>query len=257
MERAPRHAGVQLTVFQRLNRKLSHHVPVGRGRLPPLARGVMSVTFDDFPKSAWEIGGEVMAQHGAKGTYYASGGYCGRTVAGLRQYDMRDLEAVRQAGHEIGCHTYDHVSSLCDSPRGYLSSIQRNRRFLEARLPGLSLRSFAYPYGHASLLHKLCLTRRFGTCRGIVPGLNGSRVETASLRAVPFERRQMRQHDLPKLIEQAAEQRLWLIVFTHDVSECPSDYGCTPAELDALLSLAKAAALDILPVGSMPLGRNA
>ena len=47
----------QLTVLQRLNRKLSHHVSVGRGRLPPLARGVLSVTFDDFPKSAWELGG--------------------------------------------------------------------------------------------------------------------------------------------------------------------------------------------------------
>jgi peptidoglycan/xylan/chitin deacetylase (PgdA/CDA1 family) len=243
----------QLTIVQRLNRKLSHHVPVGRGRLPPLARGVMSVTFDDFPKSAWEVGGAVMARHGAKATYYASGGYCGRTVEGVRQYDMRDLEAAREAGHEIGCHTYDHVSSLRHSFRGFLASVERNRRHLETRLPGLSLRSFAYPYGHAALAHKLRLSRRFATCRGILPGLNGSGIETASLRAVPFERRQMHRHDLRSMVGGAAERKLWLIVLTHDVSERPSDYGCTPAELDALLCSAKAAGLDILPVGSVPL----
>ncbi len=42
----------------------------------------------------------------------------------------------------------------------------------------------------------------------------------------------------------------WLIVFTHDVEENASPYGCRPKELDRLIRLARSADLEILPVGS-------
>jgi hypothetical protein len=42
----------------------------------------------------------------------------------------------------------------------------------------------------------------------------------------------------------------WLIVFTHDVEENASPYGCQPKELDRLIRLARSADLEILPVGS-------
>src|SRR6202012_2766789 len=44
-----------------------------------IGRSVASITFDDFPKSAWDQGGAVMARHGVRGTYYTAGGFCGRT----------------------------------------------------------------------------------------------------------------------------------------------------------------------------------
>ena len=50
-------------------------------------RPLASVSFDDFPKSAWEVGGRILDQYDAKATYYAVGDFCGRTVDGVRQYD--------------------------------------------------------------------------------------------------------------------------------------------------------------------------
>jgi hypothetical protein len=34
------------------------------------------------------------------------------------------------------------------------------------------------------------------------------------------------------------------------VSDRPTDYGCTPADLDGVLRLAKAAGLEIAPIGA-------
>jgi peptidoglycan/xylan/chitin deacetylase (PgdA/CDA1 family) len=62
---------------------------------------VASISFDDFPKNAWTQGGPVLAQHGARCTYYTAGGFCGRTVDGTDFYDETDLKALSAAGHEI------------------------------------------------------------------------------------------------------------------------------------------------------------
>ena len=40
----------------------------------------------------------------------------------------------------------------------------------------------------------------------------------------------------------------WLILFTHDVSEQPSPYGCTPAMLAEALARIVDAGIEILPV---------
>jgi peptidoglycan/xylan/chitin deacetylase (PgdA/CDA1 family) len=241
---------MQLTLTERFGRKISLRIPVDRRRLQ-LARGALSITFDDFPKSAWEVGGPVLADHGAKATYYASGGLCGRTAEGLRQYSLDDLLAAHEAGHEIGCHTYDHFSGQRHSAENYLASVERNRIFMKERIPDLTMRSFAYPYGHAPLRHRRSLSGMFAACRGVRRGLNGPAVDGTLLNGVGLELRQEKLYSLRRFIEDAAQRRLWLILFTHDVSERPSEYGCTPSQLDEALRLAKAAGLDVLPVRAM------
>ena len=62
-------------------------------------RPVASLSFDDFPRNAWTVGGPVMARHGVRGTYYTAGGFCGRAVGGTVFYDVSDLKALAAAGH--------------------------------------------------------------------------------------------------------------------------------------------------------------
>ena len=54
--------------------------------------------------------------------------------------------------------------------------------------------------------------------------------------------------DLEALVQEAADQKGWLIAYGHDVSDSPTPYGCTSHDLDRLIRLAKEADLDILPV---------
>ncbi len=63
----------------RLTRFIARMTSVCPARLTG-RRAIASITFDDFPKSAWETGGKVLAKHKARGTYYTAGNFCGRTV---------------------------------------------------------------------------------------------------------------------------------------------------------------------------------
>jgi peptidoglycan/xylan/chitin deacetylase (PgdA/CDA1 family) len=245
---------VNATPRERIARKLSEtliaRIPLGLQRLE-LPRGVLSITFDDFPKSAWTVGGAMLAQLGVGATYYAAGGCCGRRFADVQQYDLDDLLAAHAAGHEIGCHTFDHLAATRHSVAELVASVERNGRFLRERLPGWVGRSFAYPYGLAPLRFRWAMRGAFAGCRSTVRGLNGSRFDPSLLRAVGLERWRRRRSRIAEAVEMAARDRRWIIVFTHDVSERPTDFGCTPAELECVIRLARAAGLDVRPVSAV------
>lgn len=82
-------------------------------------------------------------------------------------------------------------------------------------------------------------------------GLNGDVADASLLRGVRLERRQRGLHDLPALIAHAAAERRWLMLFTHDVQDNPTEYGCTPREIDVVLSRARREGLDIAPEGEV------
>src|SRR5689334_18444137 len=88
-------------------RFIARHTAIRPVRLAS-ERAVASITFDDFPKSAWTNGGRIMTDYGARGTYYTAGGFCGITSRGIEYYDEQDLRDLAAAGHEIGCHSFGH-----------------------------------------------------------------------------------------------------------------------------------------------------
>src|SRR5215510_1951297 len=77
---------------------------------------LVSVSFDDFPRSAAKLGAQVLRDFGVKGTYFVSGGRAGLHVDGLDQFVEEDLIEVAANGHEIGCHTFGHVRLPGTSP---------------------------------------------------------------------------------------------------------------------------------------------
>ncbi|MBW8271354.1 polysaccharide deacetylase family protein [Caldovatus aquaticus] len=251
---------MQLSLRDRIARKLSDALApriLVAGAWAERPRGVLSVSFDDFPKTAWEVGGPVLDALGVRATYYVSGALCGRSWNGVQQYDEDDLVAAFGAGHEIACHTYDHLSAARNPTAEYLASIARNGRFLRERLPGWVGHSFSYPWGAAPLRARHAVSPLFGSCRSTIRGLNGSRLDRSLLRAVGLERCRGRGADIPGLIAAAAGRRAWLILYTHDVRERPSDYGCTPAELEDAVRRALAAGLEVRPVASVLPGPRA
>ena len=234
--------------------KLGHLAPVKPSRLR-LGNGALSITFDDFPGSAWTEAGPVLAQHKVHATYFPSGGLCSTNYLGVDQFTPRYLEEVAEAGHEIGSHAFDHVSVLGQSPTAFAASLSRNVDFLKGILPGRKVESFAYPFGHVSLSAKLKVASEFRAGRGLGRAVNRGWVDLSQVEAVGLEKRQRRLHDLPALIEKAAQSRGWLVVYTHDVSHAPSDWGCTPEEIDDLVRHARQSGLDILPFGQVAANR--
>jgi peptidoglycan/xylan/chitin deacetylase (PgdA/CDA1 family) len=209
---------------------------------------MLSLCFDDFPRTAWTEGGRVLRDHGVRATYYLAGGLAGSVFEGQPMFVTEDLEAIHAEGHELGCHTFDHRSCLRRSRHDLVRSLEANRRFVRERVGDVHLVSFAYPYGDTTIGTKHLAARSFASARGVNPGLNRGSLDLAQLKAIGLEARRRQAADIEPWIAEASARGAWLVVFTHDVQDKPSDYGCLPADLDRLIRAARSAGLEILPV---------
>jgi peptidoglycan/xylan/chitin deacetylase (PgdA/CDA1 family) len=211
-------------------------------------RPMASVTFDDFPKSAWTVGGSILAEYGARATYYAAGRFRGLTEDGIRYWDDEDLKAVHGAGHEVACHSFAHAKASSLDRAAFLAEADRNEAFICERIGVGRLASYAYPYGDISPPAKARAARRYGCARGIRRAVNTKWIDLAELSAVAIEHRRWRPDEIDALISRARASAGWLIFFTHDVDDAPSPFGCTPAMLRHVLDQVTDAGVDILPV---------
>ena len=226
---------------------IGRHIRVRPARLAG-RRPVASISFDDFPKSAWSLGGQVLARHGVRGTYYTGGSFCGQSVEGTPFYDAQDLTELAAAGHEIGCHGFAHQPVSDFSPADLARDAQRNREFLQPFLKGEAPVSYAYPFGRVSPRGKQCQAPRFSTLRGTHEGINAGRVDLAQLDVISLETRLWDEGRIQDAILRALHDHGWLILYTHGVCDNPGLYGSTPQMLDWALSRLKAARIEVLPV---------
>jgi peptidoglycan/xylan/chitin deacetylase (PgdA/CDA1 family) len=187
---------------------------------------VVSFTFDDFPRSALTEGGRMLREAGWTGTYYVAGGFCGRIVDGIDYFSRNDLLQVDHDGHEIGCHTFSHISLRSLTVPEILDDLHANAAFIREILPGHAFSSFAYPFGDLSLHNKVLLASQFDICRGVSGGLNVGRIDFAELRSVLLRARSFEELKIESWLERAVASKAWLIFVTHDISDNPSPYGC-------------------------------
>lgn len=230
---------------QRLRFKLGHLAPIKPRRFK-FETGILTISFDDFPRSAVTEAGPILDQHDVKATYFASGGLCETTYLGQEQFTRRDLEDIADKGHDIGSHTFDHMNALEHSNAAFVSSIKKNSDFLQDVIPGKSIESFAYPFGTVTFSSKLTVSSEFKIGRGLGQRPNYRWIDLSQVKAVGFEKRQRQKYNFQSLIKDTSIKKGWLIVYTHDVRSNPSNWGCTPEELDNLISYAKGYNLNIL-----------
>lgn len=212
-------------------------------------RGVFSLSFDDIPVTAWTEAGPILAEHGIAATYYVCGGLESGTNLGLPQFTTDHLQALFAAGHEVGCHTFGHTSALRVPPSEYAADLDRNAVWVAERLDGHRMTTFAWPYGDVSVGAKAVVADRFALARGVRDGINAGTADRGNVQAIGLESRRLPGYDLEGLMAETAARKGWLIAYGHDVMDTPTPYGCTPDDLDRVIRLAKAASLEILPVG--------
>jgi peptidoglycan/xylan/chitin deacetylase (PgdA/CDA1 family) len=211
-------------------------------------RAIISFTFDDFPRTAVSNGARLLEDHGVRGTFYATGSYCERTVEDVPQYHAEDIISLARAGHEIGCHTFTHprVSSLRAAE--LKEEIELNSAFLSRLLPNNKMQTFAYPFGDLSLTATIRLQAMFAGCRSSEHGLNIDSADLGRLRSIRLYDRLMTPKDISQLIKQAVAKNAWLIFYTHDVSRKPSSFGCAPSLFEYALASTISAGAEVRPV---------
>ena len=214
-----------------------------RSRLP-----LVSFTFDDFPKSAWRRGGTILRAFGLRGTYYASFGLMNATTPSGEMFSVEDVKSLIEEGHELGCHTFDHCDSWKTKPTIFERSVVRNRWALEEILPGASFRTLSYPITEPRPLIKRRVSRYFLCCRSGGPSPNLGTIDLNALGACFLEQNRNNTKALKELIDRNCRERGWLVFATHDISNFPSPYGCTPRFFEDIVDYALGSGARVVPV---------
>ncbi len=131
-------------------------------------------------------------------------------------------------------------------PPPLAAEIAHNRRYLRALDPSIKVENFAYPFGYGSFGRKGQLKQAFRSCRSIVPGVNSDRVDLQFLRAMPLIDCHISRDEIERAFDQAQTYNGWLIFYTHDVADQPSEYGCSPDLMSHALEAASTRKLSIL-----------
>ncbi|MFZ0317769.1 MAG: polysaccharide deacetylase family protein [Candidatus Sulfotelmatobacter sp.] len=219
-------------------------------RRPALLRNrkpIVSFTFDDFPRTAYLVGGSILERYGARGTYYAACGLMNGCNELGEQFRSEDVDSLLEKGHELASHTFDHVSCRSVSCAEFCEDVKRGSEAVE-ELSGIRSGNFAYPFGHVTVQAKCDLATKVSSARSIFPGCNGPEVDLNLLRANSLYGDLDGARRVEELIEENVRLNTWLIFYTHDVQAKPSAFGCTPALFEAAVSHAARRGCRILSV---------
>lgn len=222
-----------------------------------LSAPIATITFDDFPHSAWTVGAHVLDNYGLRATFFVSAAFspqslsrgspAGRTE-GVRYFELEDIVAAYTQGHEIGCHSFDHENAPLLTNAELEQSIQSNAKFIRDLLGDVIMTSYAFPQGRANIRTKRLMSRHFAVCRGGWPGINAGLFDLSLLRCVNIDSLTLQKYPVSDLIEQTKARNGWLIFMAHDVGASPSRWGCTPELLDFVVSQLVKNQIEILPL---------
>ena len=213
-----------------------------RNRVP-----IVSFTFDDFPESAATIGGSILEDRQARGTFYLAGALLGRLSGGVQMASHEQVGQLLKVGHEIGCHTFTHTGVPQLGPAALTKELSASAAAF-SQCHGGTLTSFSYPFGSMNLTAKRILARRFTSCRSAQPGIHAGKVDLACLKAIRLYDLTIDRARLDTCMSELVHKAGWLIFYTHDVSERPTQWGCSPRLIEYALDRALALGIEVLTV---------
>lgn len=209
---------------------------------------IVSFTFDDVPDTALTAGAAILEAHGARGSFFIAGGLAGEVRPDQRLIDLDGVRELARRGHEIGCHTFSHRPVRRMGAGELARDLDRNADYLERADGGRHRRNFAFPYNAGSIPALGELKGRYRTCRSAGDKINRGVVDLGFLNAVEIRQPEESALALTARIDEVAREPGWLIFFTHDISDAPTQYGCRPETLDRLVAHALARGCVVEPV---------
>ena len=211
-------------------------------------RPLISFTFDDFPRSALLTGGAILNRLGLAGTYYAAFGLMGTETASGQIFSLEDLTTLFEQGHELGSHTFSHSDSWETNAGEFEKSIVKNDAALREHFPGAEFKSFSYPISLPRPFSKAKTAHHFLSSRGGGQTINVGTVDLNQLSAYFLEKSRDNIQAVKDLIDHNRKDCGWLIFVTHDISDNPTQFGCTPEFFENVVQYAISSGSQIVPV---------
>ena len=214
------------------------------------APAVISFTFDDAPRTAATEGARIVESLGAGATFYIATSLCGEISpeygAMLDHSEIRDLAT---SGHHIAAHSHSHTHLRRGGEAAFRDDCARNKSILED-LSGGAVDDFAYPFGEYTFAAKAVLADLFTTQRSIDPGVNQGDVDLRLLKSETLEQKHFSLARVEEVVSDCAENGGWLIFFTHDVSDDPTEFGTTPSQLRDVVRVVQSSGVPVADVAT-------
>jgi peptidoglycan/xylan/chitin deacetylase (PgdA/CDA1 family) len=231
----------------RLSHGLARHFPAARHVMRNPAP-LVSITFDDVPETAWQVGAPMIEARGWRGTFYIATSLFGQKSPHWQVAGTEAVTDLDRRGHEVGLHSHYHRPAWGINAGAFAQEIALTKRVFAELAPGLRPTNFAYPYGIAGVVQKAVLARSVRSSRTADNGVNAGTIDPHFLRTVMLDWSRRAPSDLDAVLAETVRQNGWLILTTHDVSDTPSPYGCTPALFSAVLDKIAAAGIEVATV---------
>ena len=156
---------------------------------------VISFTFDDAPASAFVTGGGLLHEFGYRGTFYVALSFLQKNSEQIH-FDTQHLHIARQQGHELACHTHDHLDVSQVNMSVLKKDITANQQEIDQVIPGYAFRNFAFPFGAQTRSSKQWLASQYRSARGNRHGINRGQVDLMNLKGIRLYEQKFRILDL-------------------------------------------------------------
>ena len=234
-------------ISEKIARDISPHL--AKRKTPvKLNRPIVSITFDDCPASVVSNALPLLEKEGMLATLYVSCGLCDTENHFGRHMALSDIKPIFESGHEIGDHTFSHISANHTPMDAYVDDIEKNQDTL-SNLDVSPSQSFAYPFGEINPFIKKRLESKFSGLRGIRRKSHNKYVDLNQIGSGRIYRGPSIESTLQQ-IQALEENPGWITLFSHDVCEKPTQYGCTQDNLNAVIQAVKDINAEVLTVAS-------
>lgn len=223
------------TLADRIANRLMHSFPGPRVEIAP-ERPIVSFSFDDAPRTAWEYGAPILEDAGGRATYYVAGGLIEAGQPDLKLITPEEGSDLAARGHELGCHTWSHPKLAAMSGKALAADLGRNGAFLTALDGRMDRRNFAVPYAMATPLRQKLLRQQFRTSRGGRPGINRGLTDLHYLSAVELRESFLDANGIESFLDDLDETPGWLILFSHHIDDNPpGGFGVSARSFSAVV----------------------
>ena len=200
-----------------------------------LSQPVISFTFDDVPNCGFEHGMAILSKHGFAGTFYVALTFLDNDSSETH-FRERHLKMALAQNHELADHTHDHLEFYETGFEQASQDINRNKKRIRKILPGYQFVNFSYPFGHQTFSSRKIVYHEYQSGRGNEFGINRGLVDLNNLKSVRLYENRYTLKKIYRFIDRAIATKSWLIFFTHDIQDNFTDYGCSPAYFEAVVS---------------------
>ncbi len=196
----------------------------------PLARPLVSVTFDDFFDALYDTVYPMMQEHGFAGTAYLLSQDLGKSET----LTPDKIIEMSHHGFEIGGHTVTHAHLPFITPQEVDYELAQSKTDIAA-FTGITPINFASPYGEYNDAVKEQIKQQYRSHRSVDVGYNTKdNFDMYNIKAMSTINTTTPETVL-EWVDAAIADRGWLVLVYHDIIDNGATFTNTPAHLQAVL----------------------